>query len=210
MPNYQNGKIYAIRSHQTDNIYIGSTCSPLYKRFYDHKANYKSKKNKINYSSFKIVKYDDAYIELLEEYPCNSKEELNKKEGEYIRSMDCVNKEIAGRTEKEYKEENKEHYKQLSKKYRKENKEHLKEYIKKYRKENKEHLKEWGKKYYSNLDNKKKAIERAKEYNKKPEVIEKRKQKYNCECGGKYQYSSKAEHMRCKKHMDYVNNNIDN
>ena len=31
-------------------------------------------------------------IELVENYPCNSKEELEKKEGEYIKNNECVNK----------------------------------------------------------------------------------------------------------------------
>ena len=37
MPNYQNGKIYCIRSHQTDNIYIGSTTQKLCVRMAEHK-----------------------------------------------------------------------------------------------------------------------------------------------------------------------------
>ena len=38
---YANGKIYTIRSHQTDKYYIGSTTQPLSKRFYQHKQLYK-------------------------------------------------------------------------------------------------------------------------------------------------------------------------
>ena len=50
MPNYQNGKIYTIRSHQTDEIYIGSTANCLSKRLNDHKADYKRwKDGKRNY-----------------------------------------------------------------------------------------------------------------------------------------------------------------
>ena len=165
MVNYQNGKIYTIRSFQTDDIYIGSTCNPLYKRFYKHKINYKLwKENKTHYtSSFELLQYDDAYIELLEEYKCNTKQELNRKEGEIIRKTEnCVNKQIAGRTSKEYLkeyyEDNKEHYKENNKKYREKNKEYqkewieknkekMKEYMKEYRKKNKEKQKEYMKKY---------------------------------------------------------------
>lgn len=35
-------------------------------------------------SSIELVKLGDVYIELLENYPCNSLEELHKKEQEYI------------------------------------------------------------------------------------------------------------------------------
>ena len=210
MPNYQNGKIYCIRSHQTDKIYIGSTIKKLSSRMAGHRHNFKNKQ--IYITSKELMKYEDAYIELLEAFPCNTVEELRKKEGEYIRKMDCVNKCIAGRSSKEYDtyynslEATKERKKIFQNKQ--ENKEKQKIYRDKT--ENKEKAKIRKKKYYSNPDNKEKAIERARMHNKKPEVIEKRKQKYNCECGGKYQYSSKAEHMKSKKHIDYFNNNLDN
>ena len=62
------------------------------------------------------MKYDDAYIELIEECPCNDKNELNRREGQMIREMNCVNKRIEGRTGKEYREDNKEYIKQKKKK----------------------------------------------------------------------------------------------
>ncbi len=109
MPDYTKGKIYSIRSYQTDEIYIGSTTQALSMRIGGHRANYKKYLNdKYEYiTSFKIIKYDDCYIELIELCSCNSKEELFKKEGEFIRSMKCVNRCIAGRTRKEYHEEHK-------------------------------------------------------------------------------------------------------
>ena len=109
MVNYENSKIYTIRSHQTDMIYIGSTTQPLSKRLVGHKSKYKMYLNKkYNYvTSFEIIKYDDCYIELLENYPCDNKEQLHKIEGEYIRKLDCLNKVIPGRTKKQYREDNK-------------------------------------------------------------------------------------------------------
>jgi len=102
---YSNGKIYTIRSSQTDKYYIGSTTTSLAKRFSSHKSCYKNGRKDI--TSVEIVKYDDAYIELLEDYPCGSKNELNKREGQLIRQYknECVNKFISGRTRKEYKKE---------------------------------------------------------------------------------------------------------
>ena len=113
MSNYANGKIYAIRSHQTEQIYIGSTIQPLNKRMEQHK----NRKNIGDCSSKIILQYEDVYIELIEFFPCNSKEELNKKEGEHIRINNCVNKLIAGRTQKEYKKENKKQINQRMKEY---------------------------------------------------------------------------------------------
>jgi hypothetical protein len=110
---YKNGKIYTIRSYQTDDIYIGSTLQTLTKRLSKHKDSFKNWKNgKYHYvSSFELIKYDDVYIELIELFPCSSKMELNRREGELIRSMDCVNKRIEGRTKQEYYEDNKEYHK---------------------------------------------------------------------------------------------------
>jgi len=80
--NYHNGKIYTIRSNQTEKYYIGSTTQTLTKRLSKHKSNFEDwKRNGKGYmTSFEILKYDDVYIELLELFPCKSKEELNKKE----------------------------------------------------------------------------------------------------------------------------------
>jgi len=98
---YANGQIYSIRSHQTNLIYIGSTCQPLHKRFYQHK-----KSNKYC-SSNEIICFEDSYIELIENFPCNSKKELNRREGQHIRITDCVNRLIAGRTKQEWNNDNK-------------------------------------------------------------------------------------------------------
>jgi len=133
--NYENGKIYTIRSPQTDKYYIGSTCNPLYKRLGQHKIDYKKyiAGTCHNITSFEIIKLGDAYIELLENFKCNSKDELNKREGELIRlhNDNVVNRCIAGRTYKEYLEDNKERIKERDKKYREDNKDEIKERKKK-------------------------------------------------------------------------------
>mgnify|MGYP000844560719 CR=1 FL=1 len=41
-------------------------------------------------------------MELVEEYPCNNRQQLLIKEGEYIKNNECVNKCVAGRTKIEY------------------------------------------------------------------------------------------------------------
>lgn len=106
MPNYQNGKIYKIWSSYTDYIYIGSTTLLLSQRLTKHKNNYKKYKNNTYCytSSFDILEYGDAKIELIENYACNNKEQLCKKEGEIIRQNKdiCVNIRIEGRTRQEW------------------------------------------------------------------------------------------------------------
>ena len=95
---YANGQIYAIYSPNMENFYIGSCASTLAKRLYQHK-------HKSNACSSKIViAAGDAYIELIENFPCKSKKELNKREGFYIRwnRGDVVNCKIEGRNMAEY------------------------------------------------------------------------------------------------------------
>lgn len=117
---YLNGKIYTIRSYQTDMFYIGSTTAPLTKRFSQHNCNYNKNKHS---NIIEIFKHGDAYIELLEEFPCKNKNELNKREGELIRQHknNCVNIQIPCRTpyeqQKEWAEKNKDECKAKRKIY---------------------------------------------------------------------------------------------
>jgi hypothetical protein len=197
MPDYSKGKIYTIRSHQTDDVYIGSTTQSLKERLRGHKKDYNSWKNgKRNYtSSYEIIKYDDAYIELLEDVNCERKEQLHKREGELIREMDCVNKFIPCRTDKEYRNDNREKIAERGRLYREKNKEKITEDAKLYYQKNKEKEAERGRLY------REKNKERIKAHYGK---------KYICECGGKYIHAHKARHLRSKKHQAYLDllNNI--
>jgi hypothetical protein len=130
---YHKSKIYTIKSPKTNLYYIGSTVQPLHKRYYEHKRDYYSflGGNKKKYvSSIEILKLEDSFIELLEEYKCNNKQELNKREGELIRlyKNNLVNKCISGRNLKEYYIDNKEKMKKYQNEYN--NNEKLKEIIK--------------------------------------------------------------------------------
>ena len=131
MPNYQNGKIYCIRSYQTDDIYIGSTTYDyLSTRFSIHRDKYKKYLNGTYHyvTSFQILQYPDAYIELIEMFACNSKDELTKREGYHIKNIDCVNRNIAGRTKAEYRRDNSDLLKQRSRQFRDENPDYNKQY----------------------------------------------------------------------------------
>lgn len=161
MPNYQNGKVYGIRSHsRPDLVYIGSTTQPLSIRFGKHKSNKTSSKQ--------IIDLGDAYIELIENYSCNSKEELCKREGEIMRSIECVNKNIAGRTNKQYQKDNKDTLKQYKKQYRIDNVDKIKQYYqdnvdkaKQYYQDNADTLKDKAKQY--RFDNVNKIKDKAKQ-----------------------------------------------
>ncbi len=134
---YNNGKIYKIWSPSDDIQYIGSTTQELSQRLGNHKKNFKLYYNKDSkydqfYTSYKVLKCEDHRIDLLENYSCNNKTELLKKEGEYIKNNICVNKSIPCRTNKQYREDNKEKIAINKKKYREANKEHIVKYKKQY------------------------------------------------------------------------------
>ena len=110
MPDYSKSKIYCIRNPECDEVYIGSTTETLNKRLQKHISNHtRWKKGTYHYvTSFKLFEVGTPTIELIEEYPCESKIELDRREGEIIRiTENCVNKVIPGRTKKEYHEDNK-------------------------------------------------------------------------------------------------------
>ena len=126
---YKNGKIYKLVCSETNKIYIGSTCQPLFKRKYGHKSQIKKK------CKFQNVSYKD-FIEpeifLIEDFPCERKEQLLARERYYIENIECVNIEIPRSTKESNKiswEKNKdkyrEGYRQRAAKYFEENKEKI-------------------------------------------------------------------------------------
>ncbi len=133
---YEKSKIYTIRCRTDDNlIYVGSTTQPLKKRLQDHKAKALSCPDRW----YKNVEdWNDWYIELYEEFPCQNKEQLLKREGEITRLIGTVNKNVAGRTLNEWIEETNYDTRQKSKENYEKNKEKRKEEAKEYRLKNKE------------------------------------------------------------------------
>ena len=175
MQRYNNGKIYAIRSHQTDRVYIGSTCMPLAKRLYAHRRDKKRYENgRFSYvTSFTILEFDDHYIELVEEFACDNKMQLERREGQVIRATEnCVNKNVAGRTCAEYYQDNAEQIKQYQKEYRRDNAELIKQ--------------------------------KDRERHQRPDVKQRKNKKHDCPCGGKYTTAGKSVHLKTKKHRDYI------
>ena len=144
------GYIYTIRSHQTDKYYIGSTTQILCKRLQDHRCRYK--KNKKYMTSFEIIKYNDHYIELLENYECSDKNELRKREGELQREHkdNIVNCRIECRSQKQYVIDNKEKISKTLKQYNEKNKELLIERRKQKYLKNREKIKKRSSEYRKN------------------------------------------------------------
>ena len=91
---YSQGKIYKIVCNKTGLIYIGSTYRSLEERLKEHVDNckkYLDKKSNHLISSIYVIYYNNYTIELIENYPCLNRKELEKKEFYYISNSDCVN-----------------------------------------------------------------------------------------------------------------------
>ena len=81
---------------------------------------------------------DAFHIELIENRPCNNKDELRKREGELIRELGTLNARIEKRTNKQYREEHKEKLTESKRIYAQEHKDQLSEYKKEWYEKNKE------------------------------------------------------------------------
>lgn len=175
MPNYSNGKIYTIRCITDENlIYVGATTQSLSVRFAEHK---RSKRTAISHLVCDSYNNDWSifYIELYENYPCNSKEELDKKEGQITRDIGTINKCIAGRTKKEWFNEHPAYlqkHKDICKTWRENNKEKLQQYRQNTKLERNEY--------------------------------DRNRPKCKCQCGGCYSGSNKRRHERSNLHQEFL------
>jgi hypothetical protein len=118
------GRIYKIVSSECDGVYIGSTTKQLEMRFSCHKSLYKLYVNgKTNYvTSFEIMKFVDAKIELIHEGMFEGKKDLEKFEGETMRTTpNVVNKNVAGARDRD-------DIQKYQEQYRKANREALRTY----------------------------------------------------------------------------------
>tara|TARA_R110000803_G_scaffold84045_4_gene150189 strand:- start:469 stop:1005 length:537 start_codon:yes stop_codon:yes gene_type:complete len=170
MPNYQDSKIYKIVNPENNLVYYGQTTRELKHRYWSHKSKFNG------CSSSLLFKSGTQYIELVENYPCETKKELDERELYYIENNDCVNIHKPRNITK--KERAKEDYlnrdKEKFKKQKKREYQNQKEHRSLYYKENKER------------------------------ILEKNKKIINCYCGVNITFNSRARHERSNKHKNYI------
>ena len=175
---YKNGKIYCIYNYINNEIYVGSTCQTLSKRMAEHRQqlNCMKAKHRNLYKSMNEHGSENFYIELYEEYPCENKAQLQRREGEVIREVGTLNKKIEGRTRKEYYEDNFEHLQKHKKDYWHSNRDYLLEKKREYCEKNKDEIKEKKKQY---LEENREAINERKRqsyYENRDEILQKQKE----------------------------------
>ena len=81
----------------------------------NHRTQLKSGRKSNLYEKMREIGEEKFYIELIEEYPCQNSEQLVQREGEWMRQIANLNEHVAGRNNKQYKQENKESIKEREK-----------------------------------------------------------------------------------------------
>ena len=168
---YDKAKIYKLVNDTLGLTYYGCTINTLRQRLNGHKRKGNPCKSKILFQGEGEVK-----IYLVEEYPTENRDLLKMRERYYIENNDCINKQIPGRTVKEYRDINKDKIKDNNKQYQKLNKEKINEYHRQYRVNNKDKINKRDIQYYEN--NKDKMNKYYNQYyeNNKDKINERRRQ----------------------------------
>ena len=197
MRDYSKAIIYKIECNITNDVYYGSTTKSLSERMYAHK----SKTNTCK--SINIINRGNYTCKIIEEYPCNSKTELQVRERWWIENNVCINKQIPGRTPQEWYEDNTEYNKQ----YYEKNKDEIAQKVREYAENNKEYIKQKHKEYRE--ANKEQIAQKVKEWyeKNKDNQNEKRKQKFTCGCGCELSIRNIARHSKSKIHQKYMLSN---
>ena len=87
---YTNGKIYQVLNNINDKVYLGSTCQQLSNRMSLHRR-YSINHNGLIYDEMRRLGKEHFYIELIKNYPCETKDELVSTQQCYIRDSGTLN-----------------------------------------------------------------------------------------------------------------------
>lgn len=129
MVNYQNAKIYRLVCNRTGLQYIGSTTAKLCVRLSQHRT---LRKADSSGTSKMVLEHDDYDIVLIEDFPCDRKEQLLARERWYIENYQCVNKQIPLQTQPEWYNANRERLIKTQMLWNESNKDKCRQYQKKY------------------------------------------------------------------------------
>ena len=116
MPDFSQGKIYKIVGDD-GSTYYGSTTRTLRLRKGEHGH------HKTTTAYQHIISKMAWDMILVENFPCESRKELERREGTYILENPCVNRVVVGRTPKEFYDQNREELLKISKVYYEHNRE---------------------------------------------------------------------------------------
>ena len=220
-------KIYCLDPEIKD-IYVGSTTN-FRARYMQHRASCINNSNQK--SNLKLVYnfmrenggHENWEMEIIEKFSCKSKTELLWKERQwYDKLKPKLNIKKPVETREEYNErkrlawvrsapEKKRIKLEKHREWYQKNREEILLQIKIKKEKAKEREKErererHKKRYVEDEENRKKILEERKKFyqENKDKIRKKQKEKFECECGGRFTTSSKARHQRTKKHQEYL------
>jgi len=179
-------------------VYVGST-TDFRKRKYQHKYDCINPNSKnYNHYVYQFIRengnWENWDMVMIKKYSkCESKLQCLKKERKYIEKLNAtLNRNIPGRTKKEWGEDNKEYIKIKKKQYHIANRDYINNKVKIYRQKNIELVK------------KKEKIYREKN---KQKIYEKLNKKIQCECGVVTSLRNISTHRKSKKHLKFIEQN---
>ena len=177
---YQKGKIYKIFNNIDEEIYVGSTIERLSQRIAKHRCKCEAQPHYKLYQHMATYGKHNFFIELIENYPCENKEELNAREGEWIRKIGTLNQKIAGRNSKGWYEDNREEHNQKTKEYRNNHREEIMQLQKEYRQKHQEQINEYDRDRYKNNPERNEQVKaRVKKWREEnSEYVKERARKY--------------------------------
>ena len=156
-PNYQLSRIYIIRNTVNERCYCGSTVRTLAERMYEHRKRARGEAREGDMAIIKAMREHGEgafHIELVKDFPCERRENLNAEEGKCIREMNTMipngyNVYIAGRTPAAYRAENRDVLNQKMRAWHHANKDAMRERRRQYYTDHKVEFAAKAKEYYA-------------------------------------------------------------
>ena len=187
---YQSGKVYCLRNSVNDDVYVGSTIQDLARRLSKHFSDARRHPGNQRITSLiSELGADKFSIELLESYPCESVQQLRRKEGEWVRRQGTLNTMLPGRTRAEYYTEHRDALTQKMREYYSEHREERSQKSFERRETHREEDRHSSRKYY---------------HQNREAIREKKNSLVDCLCGSRHTVGGNVQHLKSAKHQAYL------
>ena len=178
---YSKACIYQIccKDLSIKDVYIGSTTNLIERRRLHKSACHNENGRAYNVPVYRFIRehngWDNWTVIKVEDAAVTCREDLLKLERDcMVRLKATLNKDVPGRSLKEWYQDNKTEIGEQKKLYREANKDKINEYSKEYHEKNKD------------------------------QINEKKKMQVTCDCGSVVRKDSMVKHCRSKKHLKYL------
>lgn len=202
---YQDAVIYSITNTSNGKQYIGST-RDYNNRCRQHNGAMNNENDKtyqyLLYQDIRSLGIDKFEFKIIENYPCNDKDELREREDYYIQLYKPKYNSCRAYLSKE-------EVKELRHNYRESHKEEMKEYHRRYNELNKDKVSQRRYNYYQ-INKDKISIKGRSRYERNKDKINARASNKNiCACGSISRISDITKHNKTIKHQNYLEDHLD-